>query len=157
MSLDADTRHLLDLLSMLPETTDGAWPALWDVMEKESQAETISPHYRDRIARYLQQAQSLREDDPGRADVVHELAAHVLMCLDVHDDAKRRVIPVLAHVVSWRSAHENASGRRWLDDILDTAWSVVVASVGAQTPEERRKEYSDYRRGFILQHRAELG
>lgn len=155
MALSEDTRHLLDLLSMLPEPTDEAWPALWDLMQKGAQADTVGPFFRDCIAQYLELVLSKPEDDPGRRETVHNLAAHVLMCLDVDDDAKQRLVPVLAHVVGWRNAHQNASGQRWLDDILDTAWRVLVASVGAQTPEERRKEY-EVRRGFILDHRAEL-
>ncbi|GAA5037639.1 hypothetical protein [Actinopolymorpha pittospori] len=39
MALAEDTHHLLDLLSMLPEPTDDAWPALWDLMANASKAE----------------------------------------------------------------------------------------------------------------------
>lgn len=59
---------------------------------RASKAETISPFFRDRIDHYLDEVQNLPEGSPALPDAVHNLAAHVLMCLDVDADAKHRLV-----------------------------------------------------------------
>ncbi|WP_020578308.1 hypothetical protein [Actinopolymorpha alba] len=150
-----EIKHLLALLRMLPDPSDEeAWNSLWRQIGK-AVGDIGIDHWRDVFAEQLKQVRNTSPGSPKWATHASYLGALPLMCLAVEGEAKEKLWRLFDFVGPYKKATDGAVGRRWLEDLLATAWRIEVASIDEHTPEYLAKDDQTRRELLLAREHAD--
>lgn len=152
MDARSGLQRLMALLSMMPDPQADAeaWDALWRLIDDAVGGPEIEMDFwKDKLAWAMSRAKEPDWDDPKWLQIVDFLASLPITCFDVDGEPRRKLECVFDRLMAYKVSQPGAKGRRWLDDLLSTAWDVQVALRDVLPPESRPGEAEKVRE-FIL-------
>ena len=151
MDAHAGVRRMLTLLRMLPDPRfdPEAWESLWRQVGDVVGGRANALRWADTLAQTIQRTSETPPENPEWVRHATLLSSLPTMYLDAQGETRARLDEIFDAVATFRVLARGAVGRRWLDDLLSTAWDVQVALMDMYSPRLRAQDLEEVRNKIL--------